>query len=122
MQALHFAQSADRITGNDDYELLKELGDVANLHVSRWTGQFSCHWSHFLGPGEVFETNNSFLDIAVAYGLTKYILAKIDEEHDQFLARVKADEVEANSAWTRHYFMGLQKRPNPDTTARELTL
>ena len=93
--------------------MLEELDKVVNRHLIRWTGGFYRHWSQFLDVGDLAELLQSFLDLAVSYGLNRYVHGRIRSDYLRYL---KLERMEEDPAWVRQYFSA-----DPDQV-RQVTL
>ena len=102
-QALVYAQRAEAVTNNGQYDFVEALDRIANDHLKIWSDGFIGHWSRFLDRGEVATSYDSFMQVAVAYDLCGYVLQKIDHDHSRFLQRVREGLEQEDPAWRQHY-------------------
>lgn len=117
LYALLFANRAEETTGEAHLEVLEELDKVMTSHLIRWTGEFAGHWSQFLDVAGAPNTFYSFVDVAVFYGLHRFVLAKIASEYVQYLNK---DHIKEDSAFVREYFK--QDILDPEAPIRRVTL
>ena len=120
LYALLFAKGAEETAGEAHLELLEELDKVMTSHLIRWTGDYFGHWSRFLdvaGAPNTFYTFYSFIDLAVFYGLHRFILAKIASDYFKYLRK---DHIKGDPAFFREYFK--QDSSDPEALVRAVTL
>lgn len=117
LYALLFAKGAEETTGEAHLEVLEELDKVMTSHLIRWTGDYLGHWSRFLDVAGTPNTFYSFVDLAVFYGLHRFILAKIASDYFEYL---RMDHIKEDRAFFREYFK--QDLSDPETPVRAVTL
>ncbi len=117
LYALLFAKRAEETTGEAHLEVLEELDKVMTRHLIRWTGDYPGHWSHFLDVAGAPNTFYSFVDVAVFYGLHRYVLAKIATDYVQYLSK---DGIREDLAFVREYFK--QDTSDLEAPVRRVTL
>ena len=117
LYALLFAKEAEETTGEAHLEVLEELDKVMTSHLIRWTGDYLGHWSWFLDVAGAPNTLYSFVDLAVFYGLHRFILAKIASDYLKYL---RNDHIKEDPAFVREYFK--QDLPDPEALVRAVTL
>ena len=117
LYALLFAKRAEETTGESHLEVLEELDKVMTSHLIRWTGEYAGHWSQFLDVAGAPMTLYSFVDVAVFYGLHRFVLAKIASDYVQYLNK---DHIKEDSAFVREYFK--QDLPDSEAPVRTITL
>ena len=122
LQALIFAQQAETVTGDTQYETLQELDQVAGSHLVRWSGSYFGHWSQYVDRGEISKPYRSFLDLAIAYDLPGYVVTKVDCDHREFLDKVRQGFVRENPRWVQDYFKRHQRETNIEEDTRDLTI
>ena len=117
LYALLFAKRAEEIKREAHLEVLEELDNVMTCHLIRWTGEYPGHWSRFVEAAGAPDIFYSFLDLAVFYGLHRFVLAKIASDYSQHLLE---DFIKEDNAFLRRYFK--QDLSDPEAPIRRVTL
>lgn len=123
LYALLFAQRAEESTGEAHLEVLGELDNVMAQHLIRWTGEYPGHWSQLLDVASAPNYFYSFQDLAVFYGLRRYILAKIASDYLQYLNN---EDIREDLGFPREFFKRdpylKQDLSDPEALGRQVTL
>ena len=101
LYALQFGQRAEETTGEAHLGLLEELDKVMTEHSIRWTGDYRGHWSRFLDVVGAPNTLKSLVDVAVFYGLHRFVLARIASDYVEYLNN---EDLQEDSTFIRKYF------------------
>ena len=101
LYALLYAKQAEETTGEAHLDVLQELDHVMTRHLIRWTGEYPGHWSQFSDVGGAPNFFYYFMDLAVFYGLHRFIIAKIASDYVEYLTKYHINE---DLTFVRGYF------------------
>lgn len=122
--AMILAKGAYVTDDNAHIALLDELDLAISRHLLRWTGNYIGHWSQYLDVAITADSVLSMLDLAVLYGLHRYVRARLlrlyaqDPENPGFLHIYLREDL-SNTARPRRTITLLDMAIRPDCPSPE---